>query len=81
MITGSVFDNKTGRPLSAIVNAGYVKTSTDSNGCFKLDNLIPDSYRLEVTVNGYVPATLKVHIESGHVIRVEVGLIRQIIVL
>jgi hypothetical protein len=64
-ITGRVLDEK-GRPLrGALVVAGSATVRTNEQGNFTFQNLKPGSYRITVSMRGYLPEAHMVILASG----------------
>ena len=55
-IFGTVTDSVTSNPIGgAIVKVNGISTTTNANGQYTINGLIPNNYSLEGTANGYEP--------------------------
>lgn len=69
-IEGSVSDKTTGEPIATAIvtlSPGGKSTVTGSDGCFSFVDLAAGSYKLDITKEGYKPASITVSMKTGHV--------------
>lgn len=60
-IGGTIIDKNSQQPLSGVsisLKPGGAGTSSDANGSFRISNILPGTYTLELTALGYQPKTL-----------------------
>ncbi|MEZ4300464.1 MAG: TonB-dependent receptor [Polyangiaceae bacterium] len=79
MITGSVIDNVTKKPLADVVvevagATGDQVVARDSSGSYRIPNLAPGSYTVRVSNDGYKPSGSSVTLNANQTIRVNVTL-------
>ncbi|MEZ4307537.1 MAG: TonB-dependent receptor [Polyangiaceae bacterium] len=79
VITGSVIDNVTKKPLGDVVvevagSTGDQVVVTDSSGSYRIPNLAPGSYTVRVSNDGYKPSGSSVTLSANQTIRVNVTL-------
>jgi TonB-dependent starch-binding outer membrane protein SusC len=76
-VEGRVLDATTSRALSnaeVLLASTGVQTTTDGEGRFRLRNVRPGTYRLEVRYLGHSPRTVDVVVEAMQVTRRDVSL-------
>ncbi|HEX6131743.1 MAG TPA: carboxypeptidase regulatory-like domain-containing protein [Actinomycetota bacterium] len=77
-IAGTVVDAATGDPLEgatlALTGPTEAKTATDGAGAFRLDELLPGDYELDVTLAGYLPQRFAATVTGGETTTLELEL-------
>ncbi|OCA81484.1 hypothetical protein A8F94_21640 [Bacillus sp. FJAT-27225] len=76
-LKGTVIDKKTSKPVTGAAISLIPKDEPDfkgtatsgDNGSYAFENLLPGEYTLEVVMEGYLPATFNVVVESTDVTR------------
>ena len=66
-VSGSVTEKAAGHPVAgAVIKLGedYLWTTSDTAGTFRLDNVQPGSYILEVSCLGYVAVTREINVKD-----------------
>ena len=80
MISGTVVDAKTGKPLKATIEREGTKVKalgTGSDGSFGIPNLAPGDYSLAASSPGYLTATASVKVEAGQTARTQIKLVKK----